>query len=52
MTSPKAIELNPTNDEAYNGRGSAYADRKQYEKAVEDFTRLMELNPDDILPFL
>jgi len=41
----KAIELNPNSADAYNYRGIAYTDLKQYERAIEDFNKAMEFDP-------
>jgi tetratricopeptide (TPR) repeat protein len=38
------IEKNPQSPVAYNERGQAYADRKQYEKAMIDLNRSIQLN--------
>ena len=42
----KAIRLNPELAEAYTGRGMAYSDLEDYNKAVADYTKAIELNPD------
>ena len=41
----KAIELNPNGADAYNYRGVAYTDSKQYERAIEDFNKTIEFDP-------
>ena len=41
----KAIELNPNGADAYNYRGVAYTDLKQYERAIEDFNKTIEFDP-------
>lgn len=30
---------------AYNGRGNVYFDRKDYDRAIADFNRVIELDP-------
>jgi PGF-CTERM protein len=37
--------LNQNYTEAYNNRGAAYYDLKQYERAIEDYSKAIELNP-------
>jgi len=32
---------------AYNNRGNAYSELKQYEEAIEDYSKAIELNPND-----
>jgi tetratricopeptide (TPR) repeat protein len=39
------IELNPQTFWTYGLRGIAYANLKQYERAIEDFNRVLELSP-------
>lgn len=39
------IILNPTSLEALNGRGQCYLDLKEHKKAIEDFSRYIELSP-------
>ncbi|RJQ20304.1 MAG: tetratricopeptide repeat protein [Nitrospiraceae bacterium] len=41
----KAIELNPKDIIAYNGRGVAYNSKKEYDRAMEDFNKALEINP-------
>jgi tetratricopeptide (TPR) repeat protein len=41
----EAIQLNPSNADAYYGRGLAYSASQQYESAIADFTRAIELAP-------
>ncbi|MCX5702463.1 MAG: tetratricopeptide repeat protein, partial [Candidatus Omnitrophica bacterium] len=41
----KALELNPGNDGAYLGLGSAYRDQEQFQQAEECFKKALELNP-------
>jgi tetratricopeptide (TPR) repeat protein len=36
---------------AYNWRGEAYRIRKQYELALADYARSIEINPDSVFPF-
>jgi tetratricopeptide (TPR) repeat protein len=32
---------------AYNGRGFIYVEKEEYDKAVSDFTKAIEINPND-----
>jgi tetratricopeptide (TPR) repeat protein len=41
----KAIQEDPKNPQAYFHRGKAYWEVGNYELAVEDFTKVLELNP-------
>lgn len=41
----EAIRLKPDIAEAYNNRGNAYADLKQYERAIEDYHQAIRLKP-------
>ena len=41
----KAIELNPNGADAYNYRGVAYTNLKQYERAIDDFNKTIEFDP-------
>ena len=36
----KSIELNPYNFYAYNNRGNAYFDRKDFRSAIEDYSQV------------
>jgi serine/threonine-protein kinase len=40
-----AIEINPRFVEPYYSRGYAYFDKGQYDKAISDFTKVIEINP-------
>jgi tetratricopeptide (TPR) repeat protein len=40
----KSIDLRPTAD-AYNHRGVAYFDKGEYERAIDDYTEALRLNP-------
>ena len=40
-----AVELNPNNAIACNGRGTVYFDQKQYELAIQNFDRAIQINP-------
>jgi tetratricopeptide (TPR) repeat protein len=41
-----AIRLEPNNSYAYNGRGNAYRDKGDLEKAITDYTQAIRFNPD------
>lgn len=41
----EAIKLKPDLAEAYNNRGNAYSDIKQYERAIEDYNEVIRLQP-------
>ena len=41
----RAIELKPDYTYAYNNRGTAYGNLKQYEQAISDFTQAITLDP-------
>ena len=41
----KAIELDPTNINAYNHRGFGFSKQEQYIEAIADFTKAVELAP-------
>jgi Flp pilus assembly protein TadD len=45
------VELNPKDARTFNGRGTAYADLKQFEKAIQDYNQAIELNPKDARVF-
>jgi len=36
---------------AYANRGTAYRDKKQYDRAIEDYTKAVELNPGDAIGY-
>jgi Flp pilus assembly protein TadD len=40
-----------TGIDAYNGRGEAYAELGDYEKALFDFDQALTLNPNDLVVF-
>ncbi|MEA3222675.1 MAG: tetratricopeptide repeat protein [Thermodesulfobacteriota bacterium] len=40
-----------TGIDAYNGRGEAYAEVGEYQKALADFDRSLALNPNDVVAF-
>ena len=42
----KALKIKPEFAAAYSNRGLAYAFLGQYEKAIEDYNRALELEPD------
>ncbi|MFH1154224.1 MAG: tetratricopeptide repeat protein [Pseudomonadota bacterium] len=42
----KLAELEPDNEHAYNNRGIAYLELKEYDRALEDFQTVQVLNPD------
>lgn len=41
----EAIKLRPDLAEAYNNRGNAYSDLKQYEQAIDDYNEAIRLKP-------
>jgi Flp pilus assembly protein TadD len=38
--------LNPKDADAFIGRGVAYAKLKQFEKAIQDYNQVIELDPE------
>lgn len=42
----KAIELDPSNPDAFRDRASAFEFKKDYDRAIRDLTRVVELDPD------
>jgi len=48
----KAISQNPTKEEAYSSRGSAYVQLKKYKLAIEDFNKAILVNPTNISNYL
>ena len=42
----KAIQLQPDFVEAYYNRGTAYIRKGNFERAIENFNRAIDLNPD------
>jgi uncharacterized caspase-like protein len=42
----EGIALNPDDAEAYNNRGEAYRNLRQYQEAIADLDRAISLNPD------
>ncbi len=43
----KAIELEPENAKAYNGRGNVHHEQRFEERAIADYTRAIQLNPNE-----
>lgn len=41
----KAIEINPSNAEAYYNRGRAYGRKHQYDKAISNYNQALGINP-------
>lgn len=41
----KNIEINPSGTDGYTMRGGLYLEREDYQKAIDDFTKAIELNP-------
>ena len=41
----KVLELIPTNEDAYNNRGFNYGDLGNYQQAINDYNKAIELNP-------
>jgi tetratricopeptide (TPR) repeat protein len=46
-----AISLNPENGLAYLNRGDAYYNLKQYDKAIEDYNKIIELDPENVIAY-
>jgi len=47
----KAIEAHPQDAEAYRKRGTFYYDNGQYDQAIADFSRVIQLKKDDDLAY-
>ena len=43
----KAIEIQPDYVNAYNNRGVVYAKKGDYNRAIEDYDKAIEIQPDD-----
>lgn len=41
----KAIKLDPNDAPTFYNRGNAYADKKDYDTAIQDYTKAIKLNP-------
>ena len=41
----KAIEINPSDADAYYNRGVAYGHKGQHDKAISDYSKAIEINP-------
>lgn len=41
----EALELKPNWEYPYNNRGNAYLGLKQYERAIQDYDKAIQLNP-------
>ncbi len=48
----KAVDIDQKSSIAFNGRGNYYFYKKEYEKAISDFERAIQLNPKDLAPYL
>ena len=48
-TSTRPSELDPENPDAYGIRGDAWADKKEFDKAIADFTRVLDARPEERL---
>ena len=48
----RAIELDPTLPEAYEGRGSYYIHKAEKQKAIDDFNKSIRLSPSNPLAYL
>jgi tetratricopeptide (TPR) repeat protein len=47
----QAIALNPEYAEAFNNRGTVYANLGNYERAIADYDQAIALNPEDVTAF-
>ena len=47
---PKAIELNSEDANAYKNRGLAYGIKGNFDFAINDYTKAIELNPEEPTP--
>ena len=47
----RALELAPDNPLTWNGRGVIYLRRKEYQKAIPDFTMAIQLRPTLAQPY-
>ena len=43
------MELDPKYEYAYNNRGNTYDSMGDYEKAIEDYTQAIQINPGEAL---
>jgi len=43
----QTLRLNPNHALAYKNRGRVYFDRKDYDKAIADFEKAMQLDPNE-----
>jgi len=43
----KAIDLNPSQDNAYNNRGICKFMQKKYKASIEDFNKAIKINPEN-----
>src|SRR5260370_924737 len=48
----RGLELDPEGADAYAGRGNAYSDLKEYQRAIEDYNRALELDPENSWAYL
>ena len=46
------MEKEPVTAEDYNNRGVAYYDKGMYDKAIENFTKAIELEPDFVKAYM
>ena len=47
----ETVKNSPDSSRAYNNRGNAYGKKGQYDQAIKDFNRAIELKPDDALAY-
>jgi tetratricopeptide (TPR) repeat protein len=48
----EAIRLKPDFAWAFEGRGGAYSDLKQYDKAIDDYNEAIHLDPNLAITFM
>ena len=46
-----AIRLNPKDSASHNNRGNAWTSKKEYDKAIADYTEAIRLDPKYVLAY-